>query len=243
MAEAHWPVGEGDAQAAKLAEWDTSARRTEEINGFLADPQLNDANCFEIYKTKPHKRLIGGKQGDADEDEEQDEDEAEDDACDEEESGSSAGGPTSQAQPKQRPRRRSAGSAGLGGRGGQRWSWSGSRRSGSRGGRDAATRYLMSTATWRWDGHRRRPCPSCSSVDAAPCNDDQPYAAPTATTPPPPFQPDQPQPQRRIRQPSPTTAMLDEPLPDVPAAPPPPLVISQGELQARVAAATAEAQL
>ena len=61
VAEAHWCVGEGDAQAAKLAEWDTSALRTDEINAFLADPQLNDANCFEIYKTKPHKRPIGGK--------------------------------------------------------------------------------------------------------------------------------------------------------------------------------------
>ena len=79
MAEAHWPVGEGDAQAAKLAEWDTSALRTDEINAFLADPQLNDANCFEIYKTKPHKRPIGGKRGDADEDEEQDDEEDDED--------------------------------------------------------------------------------------------------------------------------------------------------------------------
>ena len=79
MAEAHWRVGEGDAQAAKLAEWDTSALRTDEINAFLADPQLNDANCFEIYKTKPHKRPIGGKRGDADEDEEQDDEEDDED--------------------------------------------------------------------------------------------------------------------------------------------------------------------
>ena len=48
VAEAHWCVGEGDAQAAKLAKWDPSALRTEEINGFLADPQLNDANCLGI---------------------------------------------------------------------------------------------------------------------------------------------------------------------------------------------------
>jgi hypothetical protein len=107
---------EGDAQAAKLAEWDSSPDRTEEINGFLADPQLNDANCFEVYKTKPHKRPIGGKRGDADEDEEQEEEE-EDDEDDEDESDSSAGGPTPLA-PKRRPRRQSAGLAGLGGRGG-----------------------------------------------------------------------------------------------------------------------------
>ena len=50
VAEAHWCVGEGDAHAAtaKLAEWDSSALRTDEINGFLADPQLNDANCLGI---------------------------------------------------------------------------------------------------------------------------------------------------------------------------------------------------
>ena len=37
--------------------------------------------------------------------------------------------------------------------------------------------------------------------------------------------------------------MLNEPLADLPAVPPPPPVISQGELQTRVAATTAEAQL
>ena len=118
VAEAHWCVGEGDAHAAKPAEWDTSALRTEEINGFLADPQLNDANCFEIYKTKPHKRLIGGKRGDADEEEEVEEDEEDDEHDDEDKSGSSAGGPTPPAQPKRRQRRQSAGLSGLGGRGG-----------------------------------------------------------------------------------------------------------------------------
>ena len=121
VAEAHWCVGEGDAQAAKLAEWDSSALRTEEINGFLADPQLNDANCFEMYKTKPHKRPIGGKRGDADEDEEPDDEE--DDEDDEGESGSSAGGATPLPRPKRRPRRQSAGLAGLGGRGGRGRGW------------------------------------------------------------------------------------------------------------------------
>ena len=58
VAEDAWCVGEGDAQAAKLAKWDSSPERTEETNGFLADPQLNDANCFDVYKTKPHKRPI-----------------------------------------------------------------------------------------------------------------------------------------------------------------------------------------
>ena len=70
-----------------------------------------------------------------------------------------------------------------------------------------------------------------------------PTLLPPPQPPPPPFQQEQPQPQRRIRHPSPITAMLDEPLADLPAPPPPPPVISQGELQARVAAATAEAQL
>ena len=70
---------------------------------------------------------------------------------------------------------------------------------------------------------------------------------PTMFPPPPPPPPDQPQQQRRIHHPSPRTALFDEPLgsnlPPPPPPPPPPPVISKGELRARVAAATAEAQL
>ena len=64
--------------------------------------------------------------------------------------------------------------------------------------------------------------------------------------PPPPPPPPDHQRQRAIRNTSPMTAMFDEALADLPPPPPPPPgppVISQGELEARVAQATAEAQL
>ena len=254
MAEAHWPVGEGDAQAAKLAEWDTSALRTDEINAFLADPQLNDANCFEIYKTKPHKRPIGGKRGDADEDEEQDDEE---DDEDDEESDSSAGGATGATplqQPKRRPRRQSAGLVGLGARGGS----SGARgrgaaaAGGAAGGAAAAAAAAARSANPLLDpnGNMAFGWPSAATMPYLlppwmqhPAMMNNPTMFPPPPPPPPP--PDH-QRQRAIRNTSPMTTMFDEALADLPPPPPPPPgppVISQGELEARVAQATAEAQL
>ena len=237
---------EGDAQAAKLAEWDSSPDRTEEINGFLADPQLNDANCFDVYKTKPHKRPIGGKRGDADEDEEQDDED--DDEDDEGESDSSAAGRATPLTQQKRAKRQPAGLAGQASRGGR-----------SRGGSAAAAAAAAAAARTAnplldqngqmayggWPSQATMPSYLLPPWLQHPAMMNNHTMLPPPPPPPPP-PPTDTQRQRALRNTSPLTGLFDEALSDLPPPPPPPPappVISQGELQARVAAATAEAQL